>query len=456
MAYQDPQSTESDQKGKDSTSYAFSHSRLTKDNLYMILALWMEDFPEDKPEEKKPEKNTGETPERNNPYKKVGAVLVLPNDRSYAVDCSRNGVHAVARLLMMHHDVLEDCKVFVSRKPCSFCTKLLVQSKVKRVFYLPIEPEYRLLKDFEQETSRVDNLFKVSSISQSVFVPKVGEDVIKYIQNKHQTPVKKTIFFEMVDSLKKRYWMDDWMKEAKDKLPWQALDEEMRSQVELDFTEMVTWMASILVGKEKEFNFDFELTDSERKDESFAFDPRDGIGKEQSYRLITLAKFLAERTDEPKTGVGAVIINKKKEIVGLGWNGFPSKALYGEFPRASDKDKDVPDKKYPYSIHAEQNALLMRNTKKIKGGILFLTKTPCDDCTPLLEMMGIDTVILGAEFIKKETKKGISYNNFSDAVERRKFACFSPVVSKSETSGAKRNLDREFEDQGRKRERKDC
>ena len=433
MAYQEPQSTESDQKGKASTSYASSYSRLTKDNLYMILALWMEDFPED-------------NPERNNPYKKVGAVLVLPNDRSYAVDCSRNGVHAVARLLMMHHDVLEDCKVFVSRKPCSFCTKLLVQSKVKRVFYLPIEPEYRPLRDFEEETFRVDNLFKVSSISQSVFVPKVGANVIKDIQNKLQTPKEKRI--EMEDSLKKRYWIDDWMKEAKDKLPWQALDEEMRTQVKIDFTEMVTWMASILVGTKKGYNFK-----PESPDKSVAFDPTQGIEKEQSYRLITLAKFLAERTDDPKTGVGAVIINKKKEIVGLGWNGFPSKALYGEFPRASDKDKDAPDKKYPYSIHSEQNALLMRNTKNIEGGTLFVTKTPCDECTTLLEMMGIETVILGAEFIEEKSKKGISYNKFSDAVKRGKFACFSLV---SETSGAKRNLDREFEDQGRKRERKDC
>lgn len=74
-------------------------------------------------------------------YKRVGAVLVLPNDMIYAVDSSRNGVHGVARLLMAHQDNLKDCKVFVSRKPCSLCTKLLVQSKVKRVFYLPIEPE---------------------------------------------------------------------------------------------------------------------------------------------------------------------------------------------------------------------------------------------------------------------------------------------------------------------------
>ena len=141
----------------------------------MIVALWMEDFPEDKPEDS---------------YRKVGAVLVLPNDKIYAVECSRNGVHAVGRLLMMHHNVLEDCKGFVSRKPCTFCTKLLVQSKVKRVFYLPLEPEYSPMKDVDltEETLRVDNLFKVSSISQSVFVPEVGEDVIKDVQHRHQIP----------------------------------------------------------------------------------------------------------------------------------------------------------------------------------------------------------------------------------------------------------------------------
>ena len=138
-----------------SISYADRDVRISKENLYMVLALHMEKFPVER------EKEIGD-------YNKVGAVLVLPNDMIYAVDCSRNGVHGVARLLMAHQDILQDCKVFVSRKPCSLCTKLLVQSKVKRVFYLPIEPEYGRVKDFDTETSRVDDLFKVSSIGQSV------------------------------------------------------------------------------------------------------------------------------------------------------------------------------------------------------------------------------------------------------------------------------------------------
>ena len=121
-------------------SYADRDLRITKENLYMVLALWMEMFPLGSDEANS-----------DGSFKKVGAVLVLPNDMIYAVDCSRNGVHGVARLLMAHPGVLQDCKVFVSRKPCSLCTKLLVQSKIKRVFYFPIEPEYIDRKDREAE-----------------------------------------------------------------------------------------------------------------------------------------------------------------------------------------------------------------------------------------------------------------------------------------------------------------
>ena len=76
------------------------------------------------------------------PYNKVGALLVLPNNVIYVADCFRDGVHAVQRLLMKHYDKAEGSKIFMSRKPCPTCTKLLVQAKVQRVLFLPFEPEY--------------------------------------------------------------------------------------------------------------------------------------------------------------------------------------------------------------------------------------------------------------------------------------------------------------------------
>ena len=115
-------------------------------------------------------------------------------------------------------------------------------------------------------------------------------------------------------------------------------------------------------------------------------------------------------------------MNNCKDVVGLAWKGFPTKSLYSEFPRAADKDPPVggrADKKYPYIIHAEQNALLMRNTKNIVDATLIVTMTPCDDCTPLIEMQGIKTVVLG-EKIQRDT----NFTKFPQWVDDK----YDPIV----------------------------
>lgn len=374
----------------------------------MVLALHMQEFP-------------GEP--RIGDYKKVGAVLVSPNEMLYAVDYSRDGVHGVARLLMAHPGTARDCKVFVSRKPCSFCTKLLVQSKVKRVFYLPIEPEYWRENDFVAETSRVDNLFKVSSIGQSVFVPRVGQEVTDTFKRKKETRKKKTDTKtlqteidkktkELQGKIMRKYWRKDrWIKIAQSKLPWPAFDVEMKAQVHKDFQSVAKWMAHVLI--ESEIGDSFEALTRKK---SKSFDPcRNDLERRQAIHLMKLAFFLAERTDDPRKGVGAVIINRDKDIVGLGWNGFPTKSLYGEFPRAADKDLPVgcrDDKKYPYIIHAEQNALLLRNTNNIVDSTLIVTMTPCDECTPLIEMQGIETVVLGEKRREDGSRPQMKFTKF--------------------------------------------
>lgn len=417
-----------------SKSAAAYNRRLNKEDHFMALAFWMEGFPDDN------HKQSGDPL-----YKKVGAVLVLPNDMCYAIDCSRNGVHAVARLIMAHPNIPENCKVFVSRKPCSFCTKLLVQAKVERVFYLPMEPEYFPMKEqreeakrrgkcFESETSCVDNLFKVSPIGQTIFVPEVPKAVVKSVPKKFETP--EAIRGNMKSILKKLYWDQSSSFNEKEDLPWPSFDDDddMRKNVKQQFDNLIEWMGTFCVAPEKGYSFEL-VGEGETK---ISFDPRDEERSKQANHLMTLAKILAMRTDDPTTGVGAVIVNEKMEIVGLGWNGFPKKARYGEFARASRKDEGVQDKKYPYSIHAEQNALMMRNTKNVEGGTLFVTKTPCDECTPLLEMQEITTVVLG-EQIQDGARQGIRYTGFH---EGHKFTRF---LMKWNVDGPKRKLEDEIE-----------
>lgn len=419
-------------RGTSSTSqdtdpiYTDRGPRISKDNLSMVLALWMEQFPL---------RDDGKI--ATDSFRKVGAVLVLPNDVLYAVDCSRDGVHGIARLLTKHYDVTKDCKIFVSRKPCSFCTKLLVQCKIKRVFYLPIEPEYK--KNFKEETSRVDDLFKTSSIGQSVFVPTVGREVIAHSVKKSKTPEDIEDIEKKKNDLLELHWTEKWMKTAKDKLPWPAFDENMKGQVYADFVNLMKWMARIVIQGEKSYTLSSQ--NPSHNTIPVPFDPS-GAESERASFLITMARFLAERSDDPKTGVGAIITNTALEIVAFGWNGFPRKALYGEFPRASHNDQ-VKRKKYPFTIHAEQNALLLRNTKNLVNGILFVTKTPCNECTPLLAMEGIKTVVLGENMkAKKAPSKGtLGYETFLEQVRKGTFICFEKHAATDKSmagSGSKR------------------
>ena len=217
--------------------YVKNNLRVSKDNLFMILALWMEDFVDEEPEK----------------FRKVGAVLVLPNGVVCAIDCTRDDVHAVARLLVKHHDKAEGSNVFMSRKPCPLCAKLLVQSKVKRVLYLPFEPEYYISpaqnpdatipdqtqmgendalqdtpttsrqqtedkkkKDPNTENAKniqeVDNIFTASPIAQTKFVLQVHKVILDEKEEQKQTPKEeKDMIKEEKDTLVRSKYPSKWM-----------------------------------------------------------------------------------------------------------------------------------------------------------------------------------------------------------------------------------------------------
>ena len=456
--------------------YAKNNSRVSKDSFYMILALWMQNFVEKSPED----------------HNRVGAVLVLPNDIGCAADCSRDGVHAVARLLMNHYDKARGSKMFMSRKPCAMCAKLLVQSKVERVLFLPFEPEYYRLanevKGKEEDPNKtqmkqVDNLFTASSIAQTKFVlgveksvlkdviRKVDKSALKYLVSEIQedsndvllkcersvrkddvlmksigqaaepSSSTKTFDREEIKSEKKmlinKFGFEknkEWnTKSIQEDLGWPEYDE-MEKKVHDYFDSAMEWIALAKVLQGRGLNYEFQLCKSPDSavnlEDLVDFDPvNNDDHAEQARHFITMARLLSERTDDPKRGVGAVIVSyPEMEILSFAWNGFPLKALYGEFPRASDDDRSE-EMKYPYVIHAEQNALLMRNTKNIKDAILFVTKAPCNECTPLIAMQGIKTVVVDD---KKDVLSGneatqqsaLGYKMFPDLVKQAKFVCF--------------------------------
>lgn len=104
-----------------------------------------------------------------------------------------------------------------------------------------------------------------------------------------------------------------------------------------------------------------------------------------SRRFLRLALEVASWSKDPKGGVGAVLVDERKRVVGLGFNGFPD--------RIPDDEAllNDPEAKLPRMIHAEVNAVL-NATRSVHGASLFTTLTPCAECAKLIIQAGISEV----------------------------------------------------------------
>lgn len=104
-----------------------------------------------------------------------------------------------------------------------------------------------------------------------------------------------------------------------------------------------------------------------------------------SHRFLRLALEVASWSKDPKGGVGAVLVDTRKRVVGLGFNGFPDRIPDTEALLAD------PEAKLPRMIHAEVNAVLNATTS-VHGTALFTTLTPCAECAKLIIQAGVDAV----------------------------------------------------------------
>lgn len=106
--------------------------------------------------------------------------------------------------------------------------------------------------------------------------------------------------------------------------------------------------------------------------------------------FMGVAKLSAMRSKDPKTQVGACIVNQQKRIIGIGYNGFPVGVEDDAFPW--DKNDEWLDSKYPYVVHAEPNAIL-NATVSLEGATLYVTLFPCNECAKLIIQSGIKEVV---------------------------------------------------------------
>lgn len=106
--------------------------------------------------------------------------------------------------------------------------------------------------------------------------------------------------------------------------------------------------------------------------------------------FMGVALLSAMRSKDPTTQVGACIVNSKKRIVGIGYNGFPIGVEDDVFPWRNDGD--WLDNKYPYVVHAEPNAIL-NSTVSLDNATIYVTLFPCNECAKLVIQSGIKEIV---------------------------------------------------------------
>lgn len=117
---------------------------------------------------------------------------------------------------------------------------------------------------------------------------------------------------------------------------------------------------------------------------------------------LRMAREWAELSYCKRRQVGAIIV-KDRMIISDGYNGTPS-----GFENCCENDEG---ETHWYVLHAEANAILKvaKSTQNCEGSTLYITLSPCKDCSKLVHQSGITRVVYhieykdteGLEFLKK-------------------------------------------------------
>jgi len=107
---------------------------------------------------------------------------------------------------------------------------------------------------------------------------------------------------------------------------------------------------------------------------------------------MAIAQLSAKRSKDPNTQVGACVVNSRKRIIGIGYNGFPTGCSDDSLPWS--REGDFLDTKYPYVCHAEMNAITNSSNKpELDGASLYVSLFPCNECAKLIVQVGIREVV---------------------------------------------------------------
>lgn len=124
--------------------------------------------------------------------------------------------------------------------------------------------------------------------------------------------------------------------------------------------------------------------------------------KEKSKILfMNIAKTVAEQSTATRLKVGAICVHENEnQIISIGYNGTP--------PGWDNVCESGDNKTLDHVIHAEANMLgkICQSSVSAKNSTIFLTHSPCMECSKLMCVAGVKRVIYSTEY---RCQKGIEF-----------------------------------------------
>lgn len=108
--------------------------------------------------------------------------------------------------------------------------------------------------------------------------------------------------------------------------------------------------------------------------------------RDWDHRFLDLAEHIAQWSKDPRTKVGCVVVDEKKRIVSIGYNGFP-RGVDDDPDRYEDRDT-----KLLFVAHAERNAL-DNAPLSVEGCTMYVPLMPCNECAKSIVQKGITKVV---------------------------------------------------------------
>ncbi len=111
----------------------------------------------------------------------------------------------------------------------------------------------------------------------------------------------------------------------------------------------------------------------------------------RDHLYMKMARTWSENSYCVRRKVGALLV-KNQMIISDGYNGTPS-----GFPNVCEDENNV---SFPYVLHAEANAItkVARSNNSSDGATLYVTTSPCMECSKLIIQSGIKRVVYGEKY----------------------------------------------------------